>query len=93
MWIISANGKRGLKILLFHIHTDQKVNSAEEFSTQVDRMTLPWQIFSNFMNRGWIVFKITMWAGEMAQWLGALPALPELLSSIPGNHMVAHNHL
>ncbi|EDL00620.1 mCG1042693, partial [Mus musculus] len=32
-------------------------------------------------------------AGEMAQWLRALTALPEVLSSIPSNHMVAHNHL
>jgi hypothetical protein len=32
-------------------------------------------------------------AGEMAQWLGALTALPKVLSSIPNNHMVAHNHL
>ena len=29
----------------------------------------------------------------MAQWLRALTALPEVLSSIPRNHMVAHNHL
>jgi hypothetical protein len=33
------------------------------------------------------------WAGEMAQWLSALTALPEVLSSIPTNHMVAYNHL
>jgi hypothetical protein len=33
-------------------------------------------------------------AGEMAQWLRALTAaLPEVLSSIPSNHMVVHNHL
>ena len=32
-------------------------------------------------------------AGEMAQWLGALTAFPEVLSSLPSNHMVAHNHL
>ena len=32
-------------------------------------------------------------AGEMAQWLRAVTALPEVLSSIPSNHMVAHNHL
>jgi hypothetical protein len=32
-------------------------------------------------------------AGEMAQWLRALTALPENLTSIPSNHMVAHNHL
>ena len=31
-------------------------------------------------------------AGEMAQRLRALTALPEVLSSIPSNHMVAHNH-
>jgi hypothetical protein len=29
----------------------------------------------------------------MAQWLRILAALPEVLSSIPSNHMVAHNHL
>jgi hypothetical protein len=32
-------------------------------------------------------------AGEMAQWLRAPIALPEVLSSIPSNHMVAHSHL
>jgi hypothetical protein len=32
-------------------------------------------------------------AGEMAQRLEALTALPEFLGSIPSNHMVAHNHL
>ena len=32
-------------------------------------------------------------AGEMAQRLRALTALPEVLSSIPSNTMVAHNHL
>jgi hypothetical protein len=29
----------------------------------------------------------------MAQWLRALTALPEVLSSVPSNHMVAHDHL
>jgi hypothetical protein len=29
----------------------------------------------------------------MAQWLRALTVLPEVLSSSPSNHMVAHNHL
>jgi hypothetical protein len=32
-------------------------------------------------------------AGDMAQRVRALTALPEVLSSIPSNHMVAHNHL
>ena len=30
--------------------------------------------------------------GEMAQWLRALTDLPEDLSLIPSNHLVAHNH-
>jgi hypothetical protein len=32
-------------------------------------------------------------AGEMTQRLRTLAALPEVLSSIPSNHMVTHNHL
>jgi hypothetical protein len=36
---------------------------------------------------------IYVYALEMAQQLRALAALPEVLSSIPSNHMVAHNHL
>ena len=32
-------------------------------------------------------------AVKMAQWLRALTALPEVLRSNCGNHMVAHNHL
>ena len=32
-------------------------------------------------------------AGEMAQWLRALAALLEVLSSVPSNHMVTQNHL
>jgi hypothetical protein len=32
-------------------------------------------------------------AGEMAEWLRALTDLPEVLSSISSNHMVAHSHL
>jgi hypothetical protein len=29
----------------------------------------------------------------LKRWLSALTALPEVLSSIPSNHMEAHNHL
>jgi hypothetical protein len=32
-------------------------------------------------------------AVEMAQWLRALSALLEVLSSIPSTHMMAHSHL
>ena len=34
-----------------------------------------------------------MGAGEMAQRVRGLTALPKVLSSLPGNHIVAHNHL
>jgi hypothetical protein len=37
--------------------------------------------------------KVIKGAVEMAQQFRALTALPEVLSSIPSNHMVAHNHL
>jgi hypothetical protein len=37
--------------------------------------------------------KVLYWAGEMAQQLRTMIALPQVLSSIPSNHMVAHNHL
>jgi hypothetical protein len=36
--------------------------------------------------------KIIIQAREMVQMLRALAILPEVLSSIPSNHMVAHNH-
>jgi hypothetical protein len=39
------------------------------------------------------MFKTDPRAVEMAQWLRTLAALPKVLSSIPSNHMVAHNHL
>jgi hypothetical protein len=32
-------------------------------------------------------------AGEKAQWLGALTALPEVLTSIPSKHMASHNNI
>jgi hypothetical protein len=32
-------------------------------------------------------------AGEKDQQFRALTAFPEVLSSIPSNHLVAHNHL
>jgi hypothetical protein len=38
-------------------------------------------------------FKDFVGAGEMAQWLRALTVLPEVLSSVLSNLMVAHNHL
>jgi hypothetical protein len=40
-----------------------------------------------------IIFVLRKGAGEMAQGLRALTALPKVLSSILNSHMVAHNHL
>jgi hypothetical protein len=41
-----------------------------------------------------MVLEMIHWgADEMAQRLRALIVLLEVLSSIPSNHMVAHNHL
>jgi hypothetical protein len=37
--------------------------------------------------------KKNFWAGEMAQHLRVASALPEVLNSIPNNHMEAHSHL
>jgi hypothetical protein len=38
------------------------------------------------------IFKKINRAGEMAQWLRVLTALPKVPSSNPSNHMVPHNH-
>jgi hypothetical protein len=40
-----------------------------------------------------LYFKNNYGAGEMAQWLRAMTALPKVLSSNPSNHVAAHNHL
>jgi DMSO reductase anchor subunit len=40
-----------------------------------------------------IIKNLLLGAGEMAQRLRALTALPKVPSSIPSNHIVAHNHL
>jgi hypothetical protein len=37
------------------------------------------------------LLKVKTLAGEMAQWVRELTALPKVLSSNPSNHMVAHN--
>ena len=40
-----------------------------------------------------VLLKYLTRAGEMAQQLRALDALSEVLSAIPSNYIVAHNHL
>jgi hypothetical protein len=48
-------------------------------------LCFPFHGFSSFKNQ-------YHGAGEMAQWLRALTALPEVLSSILRNYLVAHSH-
>jgi len=43
--------------------------------------------------QGGCLIKKNLGAGEMPQQLRALTTLPEVLSSIPSNHVVAPNHL
>jgi hypothetical protein len=45
-----------------------------------------------FKKKNSVTRKIKIGAGEMAQRLRALTALPKVLSSNPSNHMVAHSH-
>jgi hypothetical protein len=47
---------------------------------------------SNTIQINQVIFKDIYWAGEMAQRVRVLTAPPEVLSSNPSNHMVAHNH-
>ena len=46
-----------------------------------------------YLNKAALLEEFKVGTGEMAQWLRALTALPEVLNSISRNHMVAHNHL
>ena len=62
--------------LRIKLHLDQRVCSPEETKS----IYLP------------PTRNTTQGAGEMAQQVRALTALPKVLSSNPSNHMVAHNH-
>ena len=63
-----------------------------EFELTAATMQVSMQ-FPKQLNKEKNVMKSNYRDGEMAQWLRALTALPDILSSIPSNHMVAHNHL
>jgi hypothetical protein len=54
---------------------------------------LPYLLVINACGYASLNIKFLSGAGEMAQWLRALTALPEVLNSILSNLMVAHNHL
>jgi hypothetical protein len=63
--------------------------------TGLDGKQIPGEAMSTENLQSYFQQNLRWWrgAGEMAQWLRALTALPEVLSSISSTHMVAHNHL
>jgi hypothetical protein len=88
--MICLNLNEGL--LLAHIveiwaHSIQK--HVLTFTASADILRILWYCCASFSSEE----KDVVRAGEMAQQLRALAALPEDQSSIPSNHMVAHNHL
>jgi hypothetical protein len=52
----------------------------------------PVNIFNKIIEENFSNLKKDVRVREIAQRLRALTALPKVLSSIPSNHMVAHNH-
>jgi hypothetical protein len=56
-------------------------------------MSCSLQLFHQWIVLVCLSFSQVVGAGEMAQWSKVLTILPEVLSSIPTNSMVAHNHL
>jgi hypothetical protein len=53
---------------------------------------LPFEGYGNGSGQEKKERKSVLGAGEMAQWLRALPALLKVLSSNPSSHMMGHNH-
>jgi hypothetical protein len=83
-------GGRGRQISEFKASLVYKVSSRTARATQRNPVSKNKQNKTK-QNKTKTVFP---WGpGEMAQWLRELTALPEVLSSISSNHMVAHNHL
>jgi hypothetical protein len=66
------------------------LNSTEMKDTKTTYKSQPY-FCTLLMNNPKMKLRKQFGAGEMAQWLRALTALPEVLSSILGNHIVAHN--
>ena len=79
------------------IFTHMEDRSKEEFNLNGAKITLflmkYWMSFPTLTSFNFSMRKNNSGSGEMAQWLRALTALPEVLSSIPSSHMLAYNHL
>jgi len=57
---------------------------------------ISWQIKKQRQDKKWnqpITLKTSNPGQEISQWLRALTAFPTVLSSIPRNYSVTHNHL
>jgi hypothetical protein len=91
-------------MLRSHSKSTNNIKDQDSISSLPPKSTSPVEMFTNekFLDehqdtefkRPSLNFKNSrIWTGEMAQRLRALTTLPEVLSSIPSNHMMAHNHL
>jgi hypothetical protein len=70
---------------------DYSTANKTEQTTKTKKCTI--ETHSSFISIATFVLKYAHEAGEMAQTVRALTALPKVLSSNPRNHMVANNHL
>jgi hypothetical protein len=82
-------GGRGRRISKFEASLVYRVNSRTAKATQRNPVSKKQKQKTKQRKKNCMVLR----AGEIVQRLRALTALPEVLSSIPINHMVAHNHL
>jgi len=89
-----------LEELCVHLNHPNHLSSLLEFKSLKAVITCRRGSIRCLEGQGFIIIRWEMvrlknfiWAEEVAQRVRALTDLPEVLSSIPSNHMVAHSHL
>jgi hypothetical protein len=88
-------GGRGRWTSEFEASLVYKVSSRTARATQrnpVSKKTTTKKEFKSYTVKSCLKKKIKRGAGEMAQRVRALTALPKILRLNPSNHMVTHNH-
>ena len=88
----------GCKVVWYLYHQDHPVTELKANSYPFSpghSETEVWEISENVKKklRIQVFSKVNLGAGEMARGLRAPAALPEVLSSTPSTHKVAHHHL
>jgi hypothetical protein len=71
---------------------DPKVQRFWDLKTLISTVQLHQQAPWGEKDLDFLLLRKHIHAGEMAQWLRALTALPKVLSSNSSNHMMAYNH-